>query len=95
MYDCPRLVAMKGVFATTKENIRRRDVAMYKELLGLMQLPNPETGHYLERFWAELFSDPLLEEEKENPEIDQPGGTFPWEENDHDKAQHTSPDADL
>ena len=49
-----------ALFAVHRDTIRMRPLSMYKELLkefflGEMAHVNPETGHYMERFWLALW----------------------------------------
>lgn len=50
-----------AIFAVRKETIKLHDQAFYERLLSKMFLGdmahvNPETGHYMERFWLAMFN---------------------------------------
>ncbi|KAL8955623.1 MAG: hypothetical protein Q9183_006579 [Haloplaca sp. 2 TL-2023] len=50
-----------AIFATRKETIQAHSKAYYQRLmdnmfLGEMAHVNPETGHYMERFWLAMFN---------------------------------------
>lgn len=50
-----------AIFAVKKETIMGHNLAFYERLLqkmflGEMAHVNPETGHYMERFWLALFN---------------------------------------
>ena len=50
-----------AIFAVRKETIKRHSKAFYERLLqkmflGEMAHVNPETGHYMERFWLAMFN---------------------------------------
>ncbi|KAL8875605.1 MAG: hypothetical protein Q9198_006060, partial [Flavoplaca austrocitrina] len=50
-----------AIFAVNKKTIMRHNKAFYQRLLhkmflGKMAHVNPETGHYMERFWLALFN---------------------------------------
>ena len=50
-------VTFLGIFAVSRQDIRRRPLALYQQLLSdLGQHSNPEAGHYQERTWYALFT---------------------------------------
>ncbi|KAL8867798.1 MAG: hypothetical protein Q9174_005429 [Haloplaca sp. 1 TL-2023] len=61
--DVPEAIgfAPGAIFAVRKETIRKHSKDYYQRLLekmflGDMAHPNPETGHYMERFWLAMFN---------------------------------------
>lgn len=60
----PDIVFAEGaMFAVRAESIRSRPREFYQELLDRFEDPphiNPEIGHYVEKFWAEILSCTLL-----------------------------------
>jgi len=48
--------AMNGIFAVSKEDIRKHPKSYYISFLQQLDShPNPETGHYMERAWDAIF----------------------------------------
>lgn len=48
--------AMNGIFAVSKEDIRKHPKSYYLSFLQQLDShPNPETGHYMERAWDAIF----------------------------------------
>ena len=48
--------AMNGIFAVSKEDIRKHPKSYYLSFLQQLEThPNPETGHYMERAWDAIF----------------------------------------
>jgi hypothetical protein len=51
-----RYLAMRGMFAVSKENIKHINKTVYANLLDSLSVgDNIENGHYAERIWAHLF----------------------------------------
>jgi len=51
-----KYIAMRGMFAVCKENIRYVDKKIYENLLKSLSVgDNIENGHFAERIWAHLF----------------------------------------
>ena len=49
-----------GIFATSVENIYKQDMTMWMKLeMSLARGDNIEEGHFVERSWAALLSNPL------------------------------------
>jgi len=47
-----------GVFASTRDRIRRHPLELYQRLIRDVEThSNPEAGHYVERSWFSLFGD--------------------------------------
>jgi len=56
-------MSFTGIMAATDTGIRKRPVEFYKRLLDEVSYTNPETCHYYERTWKNIFSiDRCLEE---------------------------------
>jgi hypothetical protein len=53
-----RCIANNGIFAASRDDIRKRGKDLYQRLLENHSTKNPETGHYSERTWATIFSIP-------------------------------------
>jgi hypothetical protein len=73
-----KYIAMRGIFAVCKENIKHVDKKIYENLLKSLSVgDNIENGHFAERIWAHLFRqyafDTFVESVKNNTEpINQP-----------------------
>ena len=49
-------VSFTGIFAASRDDIRKRPVEFYKSLLDEHSHSNPEVVHYSERLWKNIFS---------------------------------------
>ena len=48
-----------GIFAVSRKRIMARPKSFYEKVMSYVSdHPNPEEGHYLERLWVEIFSEP-------------------------------------
>ena len=57
----PKRYCGSAMMAVSKEVIRRRPIEFYEELLAqTMEGNNIEVGHYLERSWGAIFTNPVL-----------------------------------
>lgn len=53
-----RCTSHNGIFAVTRDDIRKRGKDLYQRLLENHSTKNPETVHYSERTWSTIFSIP-------------------------------------
>ena len=54
-----KYLAMRGMFIVCKENIKMVDQTVYQNLLTSLSVgDNIENGHFAERIWAHLFTQP-------------------------------------
>jgi hypothetical protein len=53
-----RCITYNGIFAASRDDIRKRSKDLYMQLLENHSTKNPETVHYSERTWASIFSIP-------------------------------------
>jgi hypothetical protein len=71
-----RYVAMRGMFAVCKENIKHISKEIYENmLLSLSVGDNIENGHFAERIWAHLFRQYSFDTKVPPPETQQPPET--------------------
>mmetsp|Transcript_30412 Transcript_30412/g.56839 ORF Transcript_30412/g.56839 Transcript_30412/m.56839 type:complete len:317 (-) Transcript_30412:198-1148(-) len=60
--SCPLPISQFGVFAARRENLRRVDMDNYYKMhMSLNWKKNPADGHYMERLWAELLQEKIIE----------------------------------
>ena len=53
------LVCYYSMFSVSADDIRKRPLSFYENLLSQFTHPNEEVGHYLERSWAAIFKPEL------------------------------------
>ena len=51
-----RCMSTNGIFAASREDIRKRTLEEYKMLIKTVSTENPVAVHYLERVWANVVS---------------------------------------
>ena len=49
-------IGYRGVAVASREDIHKRPREFYERLIGELQTPNPEVGHYIERAWPLILS---------------------------------------
>jgi hypothetical protein len=49
-------IGYRGVAVASREDIQKRPREFYEGLIGELQTPNPEVGHYIERAWPLILS---------------------------------------
>jgi hypothetical protein len=54
------VITWYGLLAVRKEDIHKHPRSFYETLLHMVETPNPEAGHYIERSWAAMFPNHQL-----------------------------------
>ena len=51
-----KCIGYRGVATASREDIQKRPIEFYENLIGDLQVQNPEAGHYVERAWPLILS---------------------------------------
>jgi hypothetical protein len=49
-------IGYRGLATASREDIQKRSIHFYENLIGDLQVQNPEAGHYVERAWPLILS---------------------------------------